>query len=166
MKRFILCLILALPALHTLQGADVAVMVKQHTNHSKFSDRPYGNSDLSYGAFLEIFDGTAGWRLGALYGSDPSGAGEVDSVITPELTLLLQDGIWEAGVSALIDYIDDGNSNGWGDHYYQFQLGLNFPVGKSMSIGGHAFYAFDRFGNLNDFRFNNLDYGLTFRFRF
>jgi hypothetical protein len=166
MKRFFLCVLLALPALNTLRAGDVAVMVKQHTNHTKFDGRPHGKNDLSYGAFLEFFEGTAGWRLGALYSSDLKGAGEMDAVITPEITLLVQDGVWEAGISALIDYIDDGNSNGWSDHYYQFQLGLNFPFGKSMSAGAHAFYAFDRFGNLNDFSFSNLDYGLTFRFKF
>lgn len=166
MKHLIRFILLFLPALLTLQAADVALMLKQHTRHTRFDDRPYGNNDLSYGAFLEFFDGTAGWRLGALYSENLSGEGAADSVITPEITLLLQDGLWEGGISVLMDYIDDGRSKDWSDHYYQFQLGLNLPFGKNISAGAHAFYAFDRFGNLNDFRFSNLDYALTFRLKF
>ncbi len=166
MKRLLLCLLFCLPALQTLYATDIAVMVKQHTNHTRFDDRPYGKDDLSYGAFFEFFDGPAGWRLGAMYGSGLSGAAEADTVITPEITLLLLDGLWEAGASVLIDYIDTNGDTGWSDHYYQFQLGLNLPFGKSMSVGAHTFYAFDRFGNLGDFRFGNLDYGVTFRLKF
>lgn len=163
MKRLIFCFTLCLSS---LQAADIAAMVKQHSDHSKFSDRPYGKSDLSYGGFFEFFDGPAGWRLGAMYGSGLSGKGEADSVITPEITLLLQDGLWETGISALIDYIDEDGNTGWSDHYYQFQLGLNLPFGKNLSVGAHAFYALDKIQNITDFRFNNLDYGLTLRLKF
>jgi hypothetical protein len=166
MKQLLIGLLLALSALQTLHAADMAAMVKKHTTNNKFDGRPFGGSDFSYGAFFEFFEGPAGWRLGAMYASGTSGDIEADSVITPEITLLLQDGIWEAGVSILMDYIDDGNSTGWSDHYYQFQLGINLPFGKALSVGAHAFFPFDGFSNVGDFRFSNLDYGATIRFRF
>lgn len=166
MKSSLLCLLVFLSILQTVHARDLAVMVKQHTNHTRFDDRPFGNGDLSYGAFLEFFDGPSGWRLGAMYTPEVTGDLNIDTVITPEITLLLQDGLWEAGISALIDYLDDGEDTGWGDVYYQFQLGLNFSLGKSMSVGAHALYPFDSFRNIGDFRFRNLDYAAVLRFRF
>jgi hypothetical protein len=75
-------------------------------------ERPYGEDDTSYGVFVDIFDGAGAWRLGASFLDSPSGlegvedAERVESVITPEVGLLAVDGIWEAGISAMIDYIE------------------------------------------------------------
>lgn len=165
MKHFLCALLLSL-GFTALHATELAVMVKQHADHTKFDDRPYGKDDLSYGAFIEYFEGGAGWRLGAMYGSGLSGEGDFDTVITPEITLLLQDGLFETGVSTLIDYLDDGNDTGWGDLYFQLQLGLNLPLGPHLAVGAAAFYALDDFGNITDFKFDNLDYGITLRLKF
>jgi len=164
MYRRILLLLLALsPA---LVPANVALGIKKHTAHRNFEARPFGNDDFSYGAFLEFMEGPAGWRLGAMYASGLSGPGEVDSVITPELTLLIQDGIWEAGISILRDYIDTGVETGWDRIYYQVSLGANLPVGPRASIGIHAFYPMEKLSNISDFSFRDLDYGMVLRLRF
>ena len=165
-------LILILSFFTSAFATDVAVLVKQHNDHSKMPDRPYGKNDLSFGAFLEFFEGPAGWRIGAMYAGDLSqtdGEGEsmdIKRVITPELTLLFQDNIWETGISVLKDYVTTDEDSDWGGTYFQMQLGLNFPMGKSGSLGIHAFFPFDSFSDVSKFKFDNLDFGISARFRF
>jgi hypothetical protein len=163
MKYLLSLLLLACTA---APAAEIAGLVRKHTAHSRFEKRPFGNDDFSYGAYLEFFEGPAGWRLGAAYAPDLDSSRGFESAITPEISLLLQDGLWETGVSVLKDYLDDGSSTGWGSTYYQLILGLNLPVGKSLSVGVHSFYPLDSFSNLSDFRFSNLDYGLLVRLKF
>lgn len=174
MKSFlILSLLCALTLSTRLQAADAALQVKRHRDHSKFDERPFGRGDLSYGAYLEFFEGTAGWRVGAMYANDISkgdseaeGFIEIKSVLTPELTLLIQDGMWEAGISVLKDYIETEEESDWGSTYFQMQLGLNFPVGTNASVGVHALYPFDSFSELSSFKFSDVDVGLVARIRF
>lgn len=162
-KRFCLYLFLLLPL---ILPADVALMAKRHSTHRNFERRPYANKDMSYGAFFDIMEGSAGWRLGAMYGSGLTGAFEADTVITPEITLLLQDGIWETGVSVLRDYVDSEAGSGWERFYYQIQLGVNIPFGPRGSIGAAAFYPMEKLNKISDFSFRDLDYGLVARIRF
>jgi len=161
--RFCLFLLMLSPL---FVPADVAIMAKKHTTHKEFDRRPYGNDDISYGAFLEFMEGPAGWRLGAMYATDLSGTYDADSVITPELTLLLQDGIWETGISILRDYLDSDEKSGWDKLYYQVQLGVNLPVGPNASVGIAAFYTLEKLSKITDFSFGDLDYGLVARIRF
>ncbi len=147
-------------------ATELAVQVKKHAAHGEFSERPYGKDDISYGAFFELSEGLAAWRLGASYVSGASGFGEADSVITPEITLLAQDGAWEGGISTLIDYVDANGDTDWGDIYFQLQLGLRLPVLKRASLGINAYYPFEKFGELGKFDFGDLDYGLSLRFGF
>jgi hypothetical protein len=144
----------------------VTGMAKKHTTRSgDFEERPYGENDVSYGLFVDFYEGMGAWRFGASYASGLSGEGEADSVITPELTLLATDRIWEAGISALIDYVDTGDETEWGDVYYQFQLGLSMPVSDRFQVGIHDFYPFSGFSKVSKFSFSDLDYGLMLRFR-
>ncbi|MEX2606154.1 MAG: hypothetical protein WD708_02315 [Kiritimatiellia bacterium] len=164
MKRLLLvslCMISPLLAQMMVTG-----LVKQYDDRSKnFEERPYGKDDVSYGLYVDFFEGLGAWRLGAGYASDLSGAGEADSVITPELTLLATDGMWETGISALIDYIDSEEETDWGDVYYQFQLGLSLPITNRLQVGIHAFYPFSGFSDIKDIRIGDLDYGLLLRFK-
>lgn len=144
----------------------VTGLVKQTDDRVKnFEERPYGKDDIAYGIYVDYFDGLGAWRLGASYASGLSGAGEADSVITPELTLLATEGVWETGISVLIDYIDSEAGTDWGDVYYQVQLGLSLPVTQSIQIGIHAFYPFARFSDITDLRISDLDYGLLMRLK-
>jgi hypothetical protein len=165
MKKLLLLCLLSISPLFAQNG--VTLMVKQHNDRAdSFTDRPYGKDDLSYGVFMDMFDGMGGWRLGATYASGLSGPGEADSVITPEITLLGSEGIWETGISLMMDYIDDASGTSWGDLYYQMQLGLNFPVGKHFQLGIAAFFPFSDFDVFTSFDFGELDYGITLRSRF
>jgi len=163
-KLFLLCIFLSAPL---FAQKNVTVMVKEHDKRMKsFPERPYGKDDLSYGVYLDIFDGMGGWRLGGSYASGLNGFGEADTVITPEITLLGQEGIWMTGVSVMMDYIDDETGTDWSDVYFQIQLGLNFPVGKRLSAGIHAFFPFSEFEDFGDFAVGELDYGVTVTAKF
>jgi len=162
----ILLVILALAGSLAATATEMAVQVKKHARHGEFGERPYGKDDVSYGAFFELSEGLAAWRLGASYLPDPTGFGEADTVITPEITLLAQDGAWEGGLSTLIDYVDANDEKEWGDIYFQLQLGLRLPLGKRSTLGVNAYYPFEKFGELGKFSFGDLDYGLSLRFRF
>jgi hypothetical protein len=158
-KIFLLCLLFASPL---FAQKDITVIVKDHDARVKsFPERPYGKDDLSYGLYLDIFDGMGGWRFGASYASGLTGFGEADTVITPEITLLGQDNVWITGISVMMDYIDDETGTDWGDVYFQIQLGLNFPIGKRFKAGIHAFFPFSDFGDFGDFAVGELDYGIT-----
>lgn len=161
------CIILCLCMIPPLFAQPMVTgMVKQYDDRTKnFDERPYGKDDISYGLYVDFYEEMGAWRLGASYASGVSGAGEADSVITPEVTLLATDGIWEAGVSALIDYVDTEDETDWGSVYYQVQLGLNFPISQRIQIGAHAFYPFSSFSNLSDIRIGDLDYGLLLRLK-
>ncbi|MGA0333053.1 MAG: hypothetical protein ACO3N7_06495 [Kiritimatiellia bacterium] len=163
-KIFLLCLLSASPL---FAQTAVTVIARQYVEREKsFLDRPYGEDDLSYGLYLDMFDGIGGWRLGASYATDLTGLGSVDTVITPEITLIGREGIWESGISVMMDYVDDGVDTDWGDVYYQFQLGLGFPLGNHLDFGIAAYFPFTDFGDFTDLRFSEMDLGLTLRGRF
>ncbi|GEM_PF-984360 len=170
MKALLFSLLLLLPLLQ-LQAQKtnpaVSVLVKQHSDLTKsFEERPYGDGDTSFGLFVDLFDGMGGWRLGASYASGLSGPGEADTVITPEVTLMAVDKMFEAGVSLLIDYIDTEEGTDWGDLYFQTSIGLNFNLGSRMSLGIHAYYPFEDYSGFFDFDFDEIEYGGQFRFIF
>lgn len=160
------CIILCLCMISPLFAQPMVTgLVKQYDDRAKnFDERPYGKDDISYGLYVDFYEGMGAWRLGASYASGLSGAGEADSVITPEVTLLATDGMWEAGISALIDYVDSEEGADWGDVYYQVQLGVSLPVSQRFQIGIHAFYPFSGFSDITDVRIGDVDYGLMLRF--
>jgi len=167
MKRILLSTLWMCATLPLFAEMDITVIGKKHENRSEdFEDRPYGNDDMSYGAYFDYFEGMGGWRFGATYATDLSGPGEADTVITPEISLLGRDGIWEGGLSVMMDYIDSEEGSDWGDVYYQTQLGINLPVTSNLLIGIHAFFPFKDLGDFSDIDTGNVDYGVTVTARF
>lgn len=144
----------------------LSFQAKQHGDVSSQFESPYGKDDVSYGVFVEFFEGIGAWRVGASYSDDVSGIPDVNSVITPQVSLLAVDGIWESGLGALIDYVDTDADADWGDVYFQWTLGINIPVTTSMSIGVHALYPFDDFDGLIDFDSDLLEWSGVVRIRF
>lgn len=163
-KLFLLCIFLSAPLF--AQTSYTAAVRKYVQRDNSYTDRPYGENDLSYGLYVDMFDGIGGWRLGASYATDLSGVGEADSVITPEITLIGAEGPWISGISLMMDYVDDGSNTEWGDLYYQFQLGLRFPIGKNLQVAASLYFPFTDLGNFGDLGFSELDYGLTVSARF
>jgi len=164
MKNFLLLFLFLSTPLFAQVG--VSVFAKQHDSRSNFEERPYGKDDLSYGLFIEAFEGVGGWRLGAAYSDDVSGLPGVDTVITPELSLIVVDRIWETGLSILVDYVEANGESGWGDLYYQTQLGINLPFGDSFQVGAHAYYPMESISDIVDIGFNDLDFAVQIRMLF
>lgn len=164
MKKLLPLLLLLSAPLFGQMG--VSVLVKEHDARSNFSERPYGKDDLSYGLFVEAFEGVGGWKFGAMTSSDLSGIPGVDTVITPEIGLVFMDRIWETGFSVLIDYVDADGQTDWGDVYFQVQFGLNIPLGDRLQLGAHGFYPMESLGDITDIGFSDLDYGIQLRMMF
>lgn len=164
MKRFLLlCLLMSSPVFAQMAAS---VMVKQHDARPDFAERPYGKDDMSYGLFFDAFDGKGGWRFGAMYSDDVTGISAVETVITPEIALLVADRIWETSIAVLIDYVEGSGESEWGDVYFQTQLGFNIPLGNSVMLGAHAFYPMESIGDLVDIGFNDLDFAVQLRIFF
>lgn len=165
MKRLFLLFPFLITPLFAQMG--VSVLVKQHADRTdNFAERPYGDEDLSYGAYLDLFEGVGGWRFGASYSGDLTGLEVVDSVITPEISLLVVDRIWETGISLLIDYIDVDGDTAWGDLYFQTQLGINLPLGDRIQLGAHAYYPLESISDITDIGFSDLDVAVQLRVMF
>jgi hypothetical protein len=165
MKRSILLCLLMSSTLFADMA--VSVLVKEHEDRTgNFAERPYGQDDRSYGLFLDLFEGVGGWRLGASYSDEVTGVPGIDTVITPEVGLIVMDGIWETGISVLMDYVDADGETDWGDVYFQTQLGLNLPITGAVLIGLHAFYPMESASDLFDIGFSDLDYAVQLRIMF
>lgn len=176
-KRFSLtCLAVFAATLVSSHAADSAatLQLKYHGEHTEFDDRPFAEGDMSIGAYYDVFDGMGGWRIGLSYAWDlgqkdgvdnPETYVAPDSVLTPEIALLVREGRWQTGVAILIDYIDAEGDTDWGDIYWQFQLGYGIPIGKKIEIGIHAFYTFERIDKILDFDFESMDFAIHASYR-
>jgi opacity protein-like surface antigen len=85
------------------------------------------------------------------------------------MNLVLQDGIFMAGLGALGSYVktkDDAHDNEWTDIYWQFILGIDYPVTPRMNIAANAYYPFYRWSDLDEFKFEDLDFGIRLSFKF
>lgn len=152
-----------------VRAADTALVVlaRQHSDLSEsFPDRPYGDGDTSFGLFVDLFDGAGAWRIGANFSDDVTGRVGIDQVITPEVGLLATDRIWEAGIAALIDYVETEDASDWGDVYFQAHFGINLSLTPRLTAGIQAGYPFEGFDGLSDFDLDLVEYAGVVRFRF
>jgi hypothetical protein len=165
MKRVITGLFILLTScLYAQEG--ITVKVQTHKDFTEtIPERPYGEDDVSYGIFWDTQDGNGAWRLGVNYSDDLSGIEGADSVITPQISLVALDGVWEFNVSALIDYVDLPEGSEWGDVYFDVSLGLNISLSTSTFLGVHARYPFEDLDDLGDISTSDLEYALTLSIR-
>lgn len=146
---------------------------RYHTENSVFTDLPYGNADISYALAYTFAQENVGLQLGANYASEVSGARDapntngVDSVITPQVNLILKDRVFRGGVGLLTSYIrDDSGESDWLSPYWQLLLGLNLPFGKYLSLDGNVYYVLEKWGDIANFRIKELEYGLWLNYNF
>ena len=145
--------------------------LRYHTEHSTFEELPFDKGDLSGVLAYEYHESEAYWQLALAYAWDPSGIGEdllePDYVLTPQINLILKDGIWRGGVGALKSYtkFEDGSSDST-SVYWQLMLGISLPAMAGFDISAGAFYTFDRWTNLSDFSTKDLEYGAKLSYRF
>jgi hypothetical protein len=159
--------VLAAGASLAAPGSSVfALGARYHANHSAFDKLPYDDGDLSYGAFYQYHDGPAYWQLGGSYAFDATKLESTDYVITPELDLIVKDKMWRAGLGILDSYVRDSEAGGdWTDVYWQFIAGIQFPL-FGFSFDAQAYYPFKGWGDLGDFEFADIEFGLLINFPF
>lgn len=136
--------------------------VRQHVRHSVATDLPYGDNDISYLLGYEWREASACWQLAVDYAPDVDSVG-VDYVLTPQLNLIVNDGIWRGGVGILKSYIADDMNTDWEDIYWQFILGIGIPLG-GLTVDVDAFYAFEDWGDIGDFDTDDLEFGASLSF--
>jgi hypothetical protein len=150
----------------------ISVGVRRHVDHTIFTTLPFEEGDMSYDIALESHNDSAGWQLVFAYTPDVSGEGlvnqttqKVDRVMTPQLNLLLKDGIWRGGVGILASYLRTDTESDWTDLYYQFTLGISLPI-SSFDIDISAFYTFEKWDLLEEFEFDDIELGARLRYTF
>jgi len=94
------------------------------------------------------------------------GSGDVDYTFRPAASLLLGNFI-NAGVGITKPYLKPEDGDGeWGDVYYQFQAGLQIPLGDALWINADAYYFTQKFKDIEDFDIDYLTFGARLHFRF
>jgi len=171
-KHLVLCLlILALSSFAmTVSAARTSSMlgvgVRQHAQHTAFAELPYGDGDLSYGICYELHDKGGFWRLGVDFASSPTGTNGVDQVITPHLNLVFEDDFWRGGVGILYSFVNmDEGEDVTIDLYWQIVLGISIPLG-GWALDVHTFYVFEGWDTIDEFEFDELEFGAILKLPF
>lgn len=149
----------------TTQGFDLGA--RYHQEQSKFAALPYGDGDLGYGLGYEVQDENGAFQLICGYTPDFKNRDDLDYALTPEANLLVKDGVYQGGLGVLKTYSKGGDAAGeWTDLYWQFILGINIPLSKRVSLQANAYYVFEGWDSLNNFRVNDLEYAAYLGFSF
>ncbi|NLB54677.1 MAG: hypothetical protein GX811_02735, partial [Lentisphaerae bacterium] len=148
-------------------------------DHTRFKDLPFDDGDISYFLFFEAGIEYAEWQLGLDYAPNVNGFFghtvdeeasdkiEVNYVLTPQLNLIFKDRMFRGGVGVLTSYIrqKDGEDE-WLSLYWQLQLGIELPIFKRISAGVTAYYLLDKWGDISDFKFDELEYAARIKYVF
>ncbi len=145
---------------------------RYHTGLEKFEDYPFRSGDISYQVGMEFHEGIGYWQLVLGYtpsvGDNPDPEAEaprIDSVITPQLNLILQDRGWLAGTGILASYIKDENEKDWTSIYWQTMIGYVFNF-QHFNLEILASHVFEEWSLFTDFSFNRLEYSAMLKRRF
>jgi hypothetical protein len=157
-------LLVSCPAARAQAGA-FGLGGRYHADHSIFEELPY-DGDMSYGLCYQWHEGGAYWQVALNYAPEVTGTNEADYVITPQLNLVFSDNAWRAGVGALTSYVEyENGDDDWFDVYWQFLLGLQIPF-FGMKVDAQAYYVFEEWNEIEEFEFEDLDYGVWLTFNF
>lgn len=152
-----------------------------HVEHSVFTALPFDDGDFGYLLAYEYHEGLGLWQVGVEYAPSPDGDPNVDYVLTPQVSLILQDRIFRAGVGVLWSYVardsadeappseetpPDEIIDGWSSPYYQFNLGLSFPILERFALSVDGFYVFEKFDTLKEFDIGDIEWGAAFTVKF
>lgn len=145
---------------------------RYHIKQSAFDDLPFGNGDISYLlAYAYLWEASI-WQVGLDVGPDVSGkmpetAAGVDFALTPQFNLIFRDRYFRGGAGIRTTYLRDDNGEGkWLSPYWQLQLGLSFPVWRTLSIDIGAYYVLEQWPKISEFKFNDLEYGALINYAF
>lgn len=140
------------------------VGARYHAQHNAEEREVAFDDESTYGIVYEYHEGNTFWQLGAQYGTS-LGTNDVDYIITPEINLMLTDGAWRGGIGALATYFSGDVDDDWSDIYYQFILGVDFPIG-SLALSLQTAYVFEDFDKLDEFDFDELDWAGYLSYQF
>jgi hypothetical protein len=155
---FVSAVLLVAPVQAGQQG--VGVGVRQHVGQPDFEKLPFGDGDVSYGLDYEYHEQNSMWQIALGYAPEVTGTNDVDYAVTPQLSLLLKDGMWRGGLGILDTYsagLADAESR-WSSLYWQFLVGVTIPVG-SLSLNVSAHYVFDNWKHVRDFDLRDVEFG-------
>ncbi|MBT3193370.1 MAG: hypothetical protein HN341_12530 [Verrucomicrobia bacterium] len=162
----VLCGLLALFAVRAGAESAVSMGARYHTEHSVFTELPFEDGDMSYSLGYEYHDASGYWQIMVGYAPGAgSGTNSVDSVITPQINLLLSDRSWIGGVGALASYIEGPDESDWTDVYWQVMFGLEIPIG-SLKLEILTYYPFEEWGGFSDFEMDDLEFGASLKYFF
>jgi hypothetical protein len=166
------CSLLALCSLVSLcvpradASSAASVGARYHAEHSSYAELPFVDGDMSYTLGYEYHDNSGYWQI--LVGYAPgagSGTNAVESVITPQINLLLLDRSWVGGVGALSSYIETEEESDWTDIYWQAIFGVELPLG-SFKLEILTYYPFESWDTFSDFDVDDLEFGASLKYEF
>ena len=143
----------------------IGVSVRAHRDQAKFPEYPFGDGDLSYMAAWEVHSDAALFQFGADLCPKFKDNATVDYAASPELNLILKDGVFRAGGGVLSTY-EKGDDSKWMDVYWQFLAGVSFALPAKLSVDVYAIYPFKYLSELSSFAVGGIEYsaGLTYHF--
>jgi len=146
-------------------GSALSLGVRQHVDHSVYTELPFDDGDLSYGIAYEIHEEQAFWQLAVEYAPDISSTNSVDFVLTPQLNLICKDRCWRGGVGVLMTYIAGDDDDDWTDLYWQLMFGIQLDSTRP-EIDVFAYYPFEKWSDIGDFDGKDVEFGLWLCFPF
>lgn len=152
-----------LPA--TAQQSVVSVGARQHSDHSNFEALPFQDDDLTYTIGYEYHEQAGYWQILVGYTPEVGDETVVESVITPQLNLLVQDNIWLGGVGILGSYIETEADSDWTDMYWQVMLGIEIPV-PIFDLSVLAYYPFEDWSEFSEFDTDDVEFGASLKYPF
>jgi hypothetical protein len=147
----------------------IAFGTRFHTENGAFTDLPFDNGDLTYGAAFEWHEKDAYWQICIGYSPKPGRTNDVEHVLTPEVNLMVKDNYWRGGLGAVWSYVErekgSQNESDWLDVYWQFMFGFSMPIG-GMHLDLMAYYVFEDWDKLDEFDLNDIEFGAWLGYNF
>jgi hypothetical protein len=146
----------------------IALGIRQHSDYLGAPNLPYGEGDLSYLVAYEYHEGNAYWQIGLGYtphSTTTSTVEKVESVMTPQIHLLLKDRIFYGGLGLMRSYVRREESH-WTDFVWQLQFGAHFPLSEAFDLQLAAYYLFEEWGDIGDFNTDNVELGMSLSYRY
>lgn len=147
----------------------VSFTARLHRENSVFESMPYGESDLGWLLAYEYHEGIGFWQTGVEFSNRPSKNQQIDYVLTPQINLILKDRIYRAGLGIRWNYLkslDSDIENNWSDLYWQFAIGLAYPILDQLEVGAYSYYVFEEWSELDQFNVGDIEYGISISYQF
>ena len=160
----LLVCIFALPAVaQTAKPSGITFGIRQYTSHSDDEESPFGEGDLSYLAAYEYHEVKAYWQLGVSFtphATSTSMVANVESVTTPQMRLIFEEGMFMFGVGVLKHYVKQEDANHWSAMYWELEAGLRTPVSSSLELRAVAYYTFRDWGDIGNLDTSQIELGI------